>query len=220
VVPFGTTVSSETLTSGLNQTVLLGGSTVSMTIGAYGEQDVAGGATTGTIISSGGAQYVYSGTASASVISNGGYQDVYDTASSTTVSSGAIEIVESGATASNTTVLSGGEIVVYYGANVSGLTVSTGGTELMLSSGGVFTEGAVLLRGGHATRDLATRVMPEVNVTAPATAEVTVAHLIHAMASFDAGRSSDGSLFESVSGGALHEESGTFATDHHRLARH
>jgi autotransporter passenger strand-loop-strand repeat protein len=68
---------------------------------------------------------------------------VYGTASSTTVSSGGIEIVESGGYATGTTVLSGGEIVVYDGATVSGLTVSSGGSEVFVSSGGYFSADSV-----------------------------------------------------------------------------
>src|SRR6185437_6270978 len=64
-------------------------------------------------------------------------------ATSTTVSSGGIEIVESGGSASGATVLSGGEIVIYDGATVSGLTVSSGGNEVFVSSGGFFSPDSV-----------------------------------------------------------------------------
>jgi hypothetical protein len=57
-------------------------------------------------------------------------------------------------------------------------------------------------------------------LTAPAAAEVTVAHLIQAMASFNAGRESQGALFESVSGGGFREESATLAADHHPSTHH
>jgi len=158
VVSSGATISNETITSGFTQDVLSGGNTISVTVGANGEQDVYGTAS-GTVILSDGSQYVYSGTASGTVIaggyqgdygsavstvvSSGGEQDVYGSASSTTVSSGGIEIVESGGYASGTTVLSGGEIVIYDGATVSGLTVSSGGSEVFVSSGGFFGPDAV-----------------------------------------------------------------------------
>jgi len=200
VVSAGSTVSSETITSGLNQTVLSEANTVSINVTFDGEQDISGGSTTGTSISSGGIQYVYSGTASGTVISNGGYQDVFDATNIATVSSGGIQIVESGATANSTTVLSGGEIVVYSGATVSNLVLSSGATELLLSSGGIFPAGAF--------------------VKDAAPAEVTVAHLIQAMASFDVGSDGHGAVFESVSGGGFHEDSAALAADHHRLTHH
>jgi autotransporter passenger strand-loop-strand repeat protein len=223
VVSSGATVTGETITSGLDQTVLAGGSTLSATIAAYGEQDVTGGTTTGTLIASAGAQFVYAGTASSTVISAGGYQDVYDTTSVTLVSSGGVQIVESGAAANSTTVLAGGEIVVYYGASVSGLTVSNGGTELLLSSGQVFTEGAMMLHDAASASDTAQSTnidaLIDKDSASPPPVEVTVQHLIQAMATFDATRPSEGALFESVSGGAVYQEAGTLAHEHHSFAK-
>lgn len=165
-----------------------------------------------------GTQYVYSGTASGTVISNGAYQDAFGTTSLTSVSSGGVEIVESGATANSTTVLSGGEIVVYSGATVNGLVLSSGAIELLVSSGSIFPAAAVH-RGATATKNSAEVTTPQSSTATPA-AEATVAHLIHAMASFDAGREGQGALFESVSGGAFHVESGTLATDHQLSRQH
>jgi len=215
-VSSGATVSSETITSGLDQTVFAGGTTVSISLASAGEQDISGGTTSATSIASGATQYVYSGVASASVVSNGGYQDDFATTTNTTVSSGGIEIVESGGTANSTTVLSGGEIVVYYGATVNGLNLSSGGTELMLSSGGIFPTGAAVRRGATAKKNAAVLGAS----TASASAETTVANLIQAMASFNAGSANDGALFESVSGGGFHEETGRLAASHASLIQH
>jgi autotransporter passenger strand-loop-strand repeat protein len=53
-VSFGNTVSEETITSGLTQTVLGGGTADSTTVAADGEQDVSGGTTNATVLQSGG----------------------------------------------------------------------------------------------------------------------------------------------------------------------
>jgi hypothetical protein len=50
--------------------------------------------------------------------------------------------------------------------------------------------------------------------------DITVAQLIHAIASFDTWHSSEGALFEPVSAGALHEEFGIHAPDRHILDRY
>jgi autotransporter passenger strand-loop-strand repeat protein len=193
---------------------------VSMTVASAGEQDVSGGTTSATSVVSGGTQYVYSGTASGTVISNGGYQDAYGATSLTTVSSGGVEIVESGATANRTTVLSGGEIVEYYGATVTSLTSNTGAIVVVLSSGGIFPAAAVFEGATASPKGTSSLTAPVSSSAAAPAAEVTLAHLIHAMASFDEGPDSQGALFESVSGGAFQVESGTLAPDHHPLTHH
>jgi autotransporter passenger strand-loop-strand repeat protein len=151
------------------------------------------------------------------VISGGGYQDVYGTTSGATVSSGGIEVVESGATASATTVQSGGEIIIYAGATVSGLVVN-GGT--VVSSGGASPAAATqqtavtyatsasssVTSSSSATRDLAPTI------------ESTVANLIQAMASFHAG-TSQGALFEPAIGGLWHEETATLVVGHRLTSR-
>jgi autotransporter passenger strand-loop-strand repeat protein len=242
VVSSGSTISAETITSGLIQTVLSGGQTVSVAITAVGEQNVSGGTTTGTSVLSGGIQNIYSGTASGTVISSGGYQydagtaigatvlsggeqDVDGTASNTTVSSGGIEIVESGGNASNTTVQSGGEIVVYAGATVSGL-VLDGGSEVFVSSGGHFPAAAVeestlTAQASDRSSDPGPALSASLSsAPLPAPVELTVANLIQAMARYDAGTVSKGALFESVSGGLLDEHSAALAANHHALSHH
>jgi hypothetical protein len=114
-------------------------------------------------------------------------------------------------------VLSGGEIVVYSGATVNNLVLSSGGTELLLSSGGIFPAAAIR---GAATQKSVSPLTAQGSSTAPVAAEVTVAHLIQAMASFNAGTASEAALFESVSGGAFHVDSSTLAPDHHPLTHH
>src|SRR6185437_9638527 len=184
VVSSGATVSNETITSGILQSVLSGGNTSSITIVSTGEQDISGGTDTATVIASGGVQYIYSGVASGTTICNGGTQYVsgtaagaailsggeqlvYSSAANTTVSSGGIEIVDAGAVASGTTVLSGGEIVIYSGASTPGLTVSSGG--IVVSSGGSFapmnaaahlTGGATATPGAQSSTPPATQRQP------------------------------------------------------------
>jgi fibronectin-binding autotransporter adhesin len=221
VVSSGTTVSSETVTSGLFQTVLSGGSTISVAVDPYGEQDVYG-TTTGTVISSGGSQYIYSGTASGTVISAGGYQDVYGTTSNTTVSSGGIEVVESGGVAEGTTVLSGGELVVSSGATASGVIVLSGGE--IVSSAGAIVENLMVSGGGEETsvisgRSLVATASVEMTTSLAAhdrsSVEATVAKMIQSLATFNAGLAmNQGALFEPVSSGLLHEEVGTLVGAH------
>jgi autotransporter passenger strand-loop-strand repeat protein len=201
----------------LFQSVLSDGTTISVTVASAGEQDVYGGTASGTQVQSGATQYVYSGTANGTLVSNGAYQDAFDTTSLTMVSSGGVEIVESGATANSTTVLSGGEIVVYSGATVNGLILSSGATEVLLSSGGVFADAAAI-RGGAFVPALSPAMKSASAAASPA--EVTVAHLIHAMASFGAGAQSPGALFDTGSAGALAVASATLAVDHHLLTHH
>jgi autotransporter passenger strand-loop-strand repeat protein len=122
--------------------------------------------------------------------------------------------VESGATANSTTVLSGGEIVLYYGATVNNLALNSGATELILSSGGIFTPAAIV-NGGASQKSNSSQGAP-----VAATVGTTAAQLIQAMASFNAGSESQGALFESVSGGAFHVDSATLATDHHPSMHH
>jgi autotransporter passenger strand-loop-strand repeat protein len=131
-------------------------------------------------------------------------------------------------------VLSGGEIEIYAGATVSGLTVSSGGIEVFVSSGAT-TTATVTATTTAATDQTAsvqtnaiqsTIVDTSATVTAGAVAappgsvvvESTVANLIQAMAGF-AGRAGDGALFESVSGGWLHEDAGTLAAPHRPVSR-
>jgi autotransporter passenger strand-loop-strand repeat protein len=213
IISAGATVSNETITSGLIQSVFLAGQTVSISVASAGEQDISGGTTTATSITSGGVQYVSSGTASGTIVSNGGYQDDFGTTSLTTVSSGGIEIVESGATANSTTVLSGGEIVEYYGATLNNPVLSSGAIVVVLSSGGIFP-GAAVIKGGVSSPKAAPAAATE-----PAS-EVTVAHLIQAMASFNAGGESHGALFESVSGAAILDSSTALTVDRRPLLHH
>lgn len=70
MVSSGITVSGETVTSGLTQTVLSGGSTSSTTILSAADQTVSGGTAIGTLISSGGVQYVDAGTASGTALAD------------------------------------------------------------------------------------------------------------------------------------------------------
>jgi autotransporter passenger strand-loop-strand repeat protein len=136
---------------------------------------------------------------------------VFGTTSNTTVSSGGIEVVESGGFASGTTVLSGGEIVVYSGATISGLTLS-GGTEVFISSGGsVSDEVAAPIRKSAA--DSVTVA------TDPYLLGTAVARLVEAMASFDTRAANQGSLFAPLSGNTLHEDTGTLLETHRLTMR-
>ena len=227
-------VSNETITQGLFQTVLSGGTTNSITIAPQGEQDVYGTANA-TVISTGGLQYIYQGLASGTVISDGGYegdyatdigtvvlsggqQDVFGTTSNAVVSDGGIEIVEAGATASGTTVLSGGEIVIYDGANVSGLTVSSGGIEVFVSSGGFFSPMAASRSFALQTETLApsSKVATTPTTAASTAVDSTLANLIQAMAGFATGSSTTrGALFENVSSGLLGDHTSALAGAQH-----
>jgi hypothetical protein len=80
------------------------------------------------------------------------------------------------------------------------LVLSSGATELLLSSGAIFAADEV--------------------VKGAVPAEVTVAHLIQAMASFNVGSNSQGALFESVSGGGFHEDTAALAANDHRQTHH
>lgn len=90
------------------------------------------------------------------------------------------------------TVSSGQTQYASSGQRISATIVLSGGTEYV-SSGG--TADATIVSGG---------------------VELT-AHLIQAMASFNPGPGGHGALFESVSGGVLHIDSGMLAPEHHPL---
>lgn len=91
-----------------------GGSAVTTTILAGGEQDVyTGGTVSGTSIL-GGKQIVYDGTADLTVIGSGGVQAVHGNASRTTVDDGGTQLVYSGGTATGT-ILKAGSVQVSWG---------------------------------------------------------------------------------------------------------
>jgi autotransporter passenger strand-loop-strand repeat protein len=211
------TVSNETITSGLDQTVVSGGRTISTTVDADAEQDLTGGKTTATTILSGGAQYVYSGIAVSSVISTGGYQDVYTSANFTSVLNGGVEIVESGAVSISATLSSGGVIVAYYGADLSG-TQMDGGTISQLSSGQTYPEAAALIDGGRkfSVHDSTPIERPAAHASVSPMFDTTVSNLIQAMAIFDGGRVQQGAFFDDVSARGLHLESAVLALEHHK----
>jgi hypothetical protein len=90
------------------------------------------------------------------------------------------------------------------------LVFNSGAAELLLYSGGIFPAGASIRGAGTRKRCYAARIACEFY-----SVEVVVAHLIQAMTSFNAeanaGGSSQGALFESVSGGTFQVDSATLA---------
>src|SRR6185437_13774119 len=241
VVSSGATVSNETITSGILQSVLSGGNTSSITIVSTGEHDISGGTDTATVIASGGVQYIYSGVASGTTICNGGTQYVSGTAAGATILSGGEQLVYSSAT--NTTVSSGGIEIVDAGAVASGTTVSSGG--IVVSSGGGFAPAEAQSVGAQAASQIAdpatavaewirtsqegwresltgsSALSPEkANVSERATVDATVARLIQSMASYDAMvGTKEGAVFEPVRERLAHEELGRVAESHLQTSR-
>jgi len=78
-------------------------------------------------------------------------------------------------------------------------------------------EGAVTETVTSANEPAISHVLPVARSTADSpTVESTVANLIQAMASFNTGRGGQSALFDSVSGGVLHED--TALAQNHRSA--
>jgi autotransporter passenger strand-loop-strand repeat protein len=211
VVSSGVTISSETITSGIDQTVLSGGITQSVGIAANGEQDVYG-TTSNTTVSSGGIEIVASG----------------GTASGTTVLSGGEILVYSGANIVGLTVSSGGsEVIVSSGGGFFAFRAPETLQASLHAGAGSSNDptSPTILRVTADTPAVAnSSVRPELHegssATGMATVEATVGNLIQAMASFNAGTASQAVLFESVSGGLLTEDPGAVTAPYRPTLHH
>ncbi|MBB7735347.1 autotransporter adhesin/invasin glycoprotein TibA [Escherichia coli] len=112
-----------------NQTLVHGGASSSMTLGA-------GDTATNTTINSGGVQSVSSGgSATSTTINSGGYQYVSGNAEITTINNGGNQYVSSGGSATNATVNSGGRQSVFSGGSAMGTIINSGGDQYVVSGG-------------------------------------------------------------------------------------